>query len=174
MLVQLSSSVLQTSLLRSSLTVSAACTTYAIALCIVLFSSLTPCQAQTNPTSQATNARPNIVLFFADDLGVYDLGCYGRTEHQTPRLDRLAQEGIRFTCAYTAQPICSPSRAALMTGLYPARLQLTNFLNGRPDADSQKLLQPIIQGQLPLEEVMVSVNPILMGTRRVSKGSFIM
>ena len=100
--------------------------------------------------------RPNIVLFFADDLGVYDLGCYGRQEHRTPRLDQLAQEGIRFNCAYTAQPICSPSRAALMTGLYPARLQLTNFLAGRADANSQKLLQPIIQGQLPVEEVTIA------------------
>jgi len=108
---------------------------------------------QPGPSPQAP---PNIVLFFADDLGVYDLGCYGRAEHHTPRLDRLAQEGIRFTCAYTAQPICSPSRAGLMTGLYPARLQLTNFLNGRADASSQKLLQPIIQGQLPLEEVTIA------------------
>jgi arylsulfatase A-like enzyme len=100
--------------------------------------------------------RPNIVLFFADDLGVYDLGCYGRSEHKTPRLDQLAKEGIRFSCAYTAQPICSPSRAALMTGLYPARLQLTNFLPGRQDAPSQKLKQPIIQGQLPAEEVTIA------------------
>lgn len=100
--------------------------------------------------------QPNIILFFADDLGVFDLGCYGRSEHKTPRLDQLAAEGVRFNCAYTAQPICSPSRAALMTGLYPARLQLTNFLNGRADADSQKMLQPIIQGQLPLEEVTIA------------------
>jgi arylsulfatase A-like enzyme len=126
-----------------------------------MFTSLPLCQAQTSPTSQSTTTRPNIVLFFVDDLGVYDLGCYGRAEHHTPRLDQLAQEGIRFTCAYTAQPICSPSRAALMTGLYPARLQLTNFLNGRPDADSQKLLQPIIQGQLPqVTRLGCSVNGI--------------
>lgn len=129
---------------------------YICLLLAVMFTSLPLCQAQTSPTSQSTTTRPNIVLFFVDDLGVYDLGCYGRAEHHTPRLDQLAQEGIRFTCAYTAQPICSPSRAALMTGLYPARLQLTNFLNGRPDADSQKLLQPIIQGQLPLEEVTIA------------------
>lgn len=118
--------------------------------------SVVAVQAETLTSTTAEETRPNIVLFFADDLGVNDLGCYGREEHKTPRLDRLAQEGIRFTCAYTAQPICSPSRAALMTGLYPARLQLTNFLNGRADANSQKLLQPIIQGQLPLEEVTVA------------------
>src|SRR4051812_14687113 len=56
--------------------------------------------------------KPNIVLIFADDLGVNDLGCYGRKDHRTPNLDRLATQGMRFACAYTAQPICSPSRAA--------------------------------------------------------------
>jgi arylsulfatase A-like enzyme len=104
----------------------------------------------------AAAAPPNIVLIFADDLGVNDLGCYGRTEHQTPRLDALAAEGMRFTCASTAQPICSPSRAALMTGKCPARLHLTNFLPGRADAASQRLLQPVIEGQLPLEETTLA------------------
>jgi arylsulfatase A-like enzyme len=104
----------------------------------------------------AAAAPPNIVLIFADDLGVNDLGCYGRTEHETPRLDALAAEGMRFTCAYTAQPICSPSRAALMTGKCPARLHLTNFLHGRADAASQRLLQPTIEGQLPLEETTIA------------------
>lgn len=96
--------------------------------------------------------KPNIVLVLADDLGINDLRCYGRADHRTPRLDALAASGVRFTTAYTAQPICSPSRAALMTGKCPARLHLTNYLPGRPDAPSQKLLQPIIEGQLPLEE----------------------
>jgi arylsulfatase A len=96
--------------------------------------------------------KPNIVLIFADDLGVNDIGCYGRKDHNTPHLDRLADQGIRFTNAYTAQPICSPSRAALMTGKHPARLHLTNYLPGRADAPTQKLRQPRIEGQLPLEE----------------------
>jgi arylsulfatase A len=108
-----------------------------------------PCPAQ-------QPARPNIVLIFADDLGITDLHCYGRDEHSTPHLDRLAREGLQFTCAYTAQPICSPSRAALMTGKCPARLHLTNYLPGRADANSQKLLQPRIEGQLPLEEVTIA------------------
>jgi len=102
--------------------------------------------------SGAAADRPNIVLVVADDLGINDLACYGRREHRTPHLDALAAAGMRFQCAYTAQPICSPSRAALMTGKCPARLHLTNFLAGRPDARSQKLLQPVIEGQLPLEE----------------------
>lgn len=100
----------------------------------------------------AEAVKPNIILVFADDLGINDLSCYGRKDQSTVNLDQLAQSGMRFKTAYTAQPICSPSRAALMTGKSPARLHLTNFLAGRPDAPSQKLLQPVIEGQLPLEE----------------------
>ena len=107
-------------------------------------------------TAALAGDKPNIVLILADDLGISDLGCYGRKEHATPNLDRLAGEGMRFTCALCAQPICSPSRAALLTGKCPARLHLTNFLPGRADAPSQKLLQPRIEGQLPLEQVTIA------------------
>jgi arylsulfatase A len=95
---------------------------------------------------------PNIVFILADDLGINDLACYGRSEHHTPNLDRLAEQGIRFTSAYCAQPICSPSRAAILTGKAPARLHLTTYLPGRADAPSQKLLHPKMNEQLPLEE----------------------
>ena len=101
-------------------------------------------------------SKPNIVLILADDLGINDLSCYGRKDQPTPNLDRLAGQGMRFTSAYAAAPICSPSRAAILTGKCPARLNLTNFLNGRADAPSQKLLQPRIEGQLPLEEVTLA------------------
>ena len=100
--------------------------------------------------------RPNIVFILADDLGPNDIACYGRREHHTPNLDRLASEGSRFTCAYVAQPICSPSRAAILTGKAPARLHLTTYLPGRPDCPSQKLLHPIIEQQLPLMERTVA------------------
>jgi arylsulfatase A-like enzyme len=96
-------------------------------------------------------ARPNIVFILADDLGINDLGCYGRKDQQSPNIDKLATQGMRFTCAY-AQPVCSPSRAAILTGKDPARLHITTFLPGRPDAPSQKLLHPKIAMQLPLEE----------------------
>src|SRR6478609_3998767 len=96
----------------------------------------------TDGENARADERPNIVVILADDLGVNDLHCYGRDEHQTPNLDRLAKEGARFTTAYCAQPICSPSRAALMTGKAPSRLHLTTFLPGRRDANSQQLLHP--------------------------------
>ena len=64
---------------------------------------------------------PNIVLLVADDLGSHDLGCDGHSSHQTPVLDALAASGLHFTAAYAAASVCSPSRAALLTGQHPAR-----------------------------------------------------
>jgi arylsulfatase A-like enzyme len=126
----------------------------AILAAAAFVSALLPVLEAADVTTAGT--KPNIVLILADDLGINDLACYGRKDHSTPNLDRLASQGMRFTCAYTAQPICSPSRAALMTGLCPARLNLTNYLPGRPDAPSQRLLQPRIEGQLPLEELTIA------------------
>jgi arylsulfatase A-like enzyme len=100
-------------------------------------------------------AGPNVVFILADDLGINDLGCYGRKDHETPRIDRLARQGMRFTSAY-AEPVCSPTRAALLTGKAPARLHLTTFLPGRPDTPAQKLLHPKIELQLPLKEKTVA------------------
>lgn len=107
-------------------------------------------------TGVARAAPPNVVLINADDLGVNDLACYGRKDHATPYLDALAAQGLRFTSAYCAQPICSASRAALMTGKTPARLHLTTFLPGRPDTPAQKLLHPKIRMHLPLEEITLA------------------
>ena len=66
-------------------------------------------------------ASPNLIVILADDLGYGDLGCYGSKTIATPRLDRMAKEGVRFTDFYVASPFCSPSRAALLTGRLPAR-----------------------------------------------------
>lgn len=99
--------------------------------------------------------KPNILFILCDDLGINDLHCYGRADHHTPHLDRLAQQGSKFTSAYCAQPICSPSRAAILTGKTPARLHLTTYLPGRPDCVSQKVLHPEILMQVPLTEKML-------------------
>jgi len=79
----------------------------------------------------ASRSVPNIVLVLADDLGWSELGCYGNRFNETPNLDRLAREGMRFTDAYAAAPVCSPFRASLMAGQWPARVGITDYL--RPD-----------------------------------------
>lgn len=71
--------------------------------------------------------KPNIILINCDDLGYGDLGCYGSQKNDTPYLDKLAEEGIRFTDFYMASPVCSPSRGALMTGCYPPRIEFSSF-----------------------------------------------
>jgi arylsulfatase A-like enzyme len=107
-----------------------------------------PCHAAGDKPAQGSR-RPNIILIVADDLGISDLSCYGRKDQPTPNLDRLARQGLRFSTAYAAAPVCSPTRAALLTGKSPARLHLTTFLPGRPDAPSQLLLHPTIEPKLP-------------------------
>lgn len=76
----------------------------------------------TNTFAQTpTYDRPNLLFILADDLGWGDLSCYGRPDYETPNLDRLAREGVRFTNAYSAAPVCTPTRCAFITGRYPAR-----------------------------------------------------
>lgn len=85
--------------------------------------------------SVASRAKPNILFFLADDLGQRDLGCYGSTFYETPNLDRMAKEGALFTDAYAACPVCSPTRASLMTGQWPQRTGITDFIGAptKPD-----------------------------------------
>src|SRR5215213_1651605 len=71
--------------------------------------------------SAAAERKPNIVIILADDMGYGDLGCYGHPSIRTPNLDRMAAEGMRFTDFYSAAEVCTPSRAALLTGRYPLR-----------------------------------------------------
>jgi len=105
---------------------------------------------------RAADARPpNVVFFLIDDLGWTDLGCFGSDLYETPHIDKLAKQGMKFTNAYAACTVCSPTRAALMTGKYPARLHITDWIHGskRPNA---KLAIPKWTEYLPREEFTVA------------------
>lgn len=99
----------------------------------------------------ATTTQTNIVLILADDLGWTDLHCFGSEYYETPHIDRLARDGVKFTQAYSACTVCSPSRAALLTGKYPGRLHITDWIPGLPP-ENPKLLVPDWTKYLPLEE----------------------
>jgi len=100
--------------------------------------------------------RPNIVFIIADDLGQEDLGCYGNPFNETPNIDKLAKNGILFTQSYSASPVCSPSRGALMTGKHPARTKLTNFIGGERK-DSLSPVNPANwQRSLPASEITIA------------------
>ncbi len=98
---------------------------------------------------------PNVILILADDLGWTDLGFMGSDFYETPNIDRLASSGVRFTNAYAATTVCSPTRASVLTGKYPARLHVTDWIHGhaRPWA---KLRVPKWTEYLPLEETTLA------------------
>ncbi len=94
---------------------------------------------------------PNVIFFVVDDLGWSDLGCYGSEFYETPNIDKLANEGVRFTDAYSACHVCSPTRASILTGKYPASLNLTDWLPGRRDFSFQKLRNVEINQHIPYD-----------------------
>jgi arylsulfatase A-like enzyme len=100
-------------------------------------------------------ARPNFVFFLVDDLGWADVGCFGSPFHETPNIDALAASGMKFTDAYAACPVCSPTRASIMTGKYPARLDITDWIPGSSPTN-RKLLSVQDLHQLPLEEITIA------------------
>jgi arylsulfatase A-like enzyme len=97
--------------------------------------------------------KTNVILILADDMGAHDLGCTGSTFYETPRLDQLASEGMQFTQAYAACPVCSPTRAALMTGRWPARVGITDWIPGNRIG---KLLPADYLHELPHDEVTIA------------------
>ena len=99
------------------------------------------------------NKLPNIVFFLVDDMGWRDVGIYGSDFYDTPNIDQLATNGIRFTQAYAASHVCSPTRASILTGKYPARLALTDWLNGRAEHDFEKLRSAKYKRHLPFEDI---------------------
>lgn len=94
---------------------------------------------------------PNIIVMLIDDMGWTDLGCYGSKYYETPHIDQLAKDGMRFTQAYSACTVCSPTRAALLTGKTPARLHITDWIAGHVP-ENGRLVIPKWTQQLPLEE----------------------
>ena len=133
----------------------------ATALCALVAAAALLCgvavttgNAGTPPLEQAE--RPNFVVILVDDLGWADLEPYSSRFYDTPHLNRLARQSMSFTHAYAASPVCSPTRASLLTGQYPARLRITDWLPGQGDQPSQRLLQVRDRAHLPLGEVTVA------------------
>lgn len=119
-----------------------------VAFCIVAFVSATSHAA-------TASTKPNFVLVLTDDLGWTDLACYGSKLYETPNIDRLARNGVRFTQNYSACTVCSPTRAALLTGKYPARLHITDWIPGQMP-DNPKLIVPDWTKYLPHEETTMA------------------
>tara|TARA_B100001175_G_C19514506_1_gene646329 strand:+ start:5906 stop:7474 length:1569 start_codon:yes stop_codon:yes gene_type:complete len=94
---------------------------------------------------------PNVIFFLVDDIGWSDVGCYGSEFYETPNIDKLASEGVRFTDAYSACHVCSPTRASILTGKYPASLNLTDWLPGRRNFSFQKLKNVEINQYIPYD-----------------------
>jgi arylsulfatase A-like enzyme len=109
---------------------------------------------------RAEKPKPNVIFILLDDYGYTDLGCYGSKFYKTPVIDRLAKQGIRFTDAYAACPVSSPTRAAIMTGRYPTNTGITDWIPGRQASNTgspdDKMVALPFKLQLDLEEVTIA------------------
>ncbi len=115
---------------------------------LALLLAALPCLAQ---------SKPNVLFLLVDDLGWADLGVYGADLHQTPNIDRFAQSGVRFTQAYAASPVCSPTRASILTGKHPARLHLTIWREAAHNPPlNRKIVPPQTMDHLPHEETTLA------------------
>jgi len=109
------------------------------------------------PAAAATPLRPNIVFILADDLGYRDVGCFGSTYYKTPNIDALSKRGMIFTQAYAANPLCSPSRASILTGQYPARIGMTAAVGHLPEVKLQETVQPHVRAdEKSLDDISVT------------------
>ncbi|PHS14824.1 MAG: sulfatase, partial [Blastopirellula sp.] len=125
-----------------------------LSLFALAFYPLTASIAESAPDAAS---KLNVVLILIDDLGYSDIGANGSTYYQTPHIDQLAAGGMRFTDGYAACNVCSPTRAAILTGKYPARLLLTQWLpSGRWDAKKYPLREARYLSNLPLEEITIA------------------
>ena len=129
-------------------------------LSFVLLAWTLPCAVGAAPTSAATTGKPgpNVVFILVDDLGWGDLGCYGSDYYESPHIDRLARESLQFSAAYAAAPVCSPTRAAILTGKSPARLDMTIWHEGAVGGGpaDRRLRDAVAEPNLPLAEVTLA------------------
>jgi len=114
------------------------------------------CQPSNPSEKSDTTPPPNILVFLVDDLGWADLECYGSTFHETPHIDDFASKSRLFTLAYAPAPVCSPSRAAILSGKNPARLHLTDWTGPDKWHPKGKLEMPDFADQMPLEEITLA------------------
>ncbi|MEO7142913.1 MAG: sulfatase-like hydrolase/transferase, partial [Bryobacteraceae bacterium] len=122
-----------------------------------LFQRLAVAPALAARSLAAPTARPlNFLFILIDDMGWTDLGCAGSRYYETPNIDRFRAQGMRFTNAYAACPVCSPTRASILTGRYPARLRLTDWIPGRKQWPAARLITPRFEQQLPLPEITIA------------------
>lgn len=135
---------------------------------LVCVSSVTHVTAAAATAPVPTPRPPNVVFILADDMGWNQVGYHGSQFYQTPHIDRLAREGMKFLHAYSAAPICSPTRAALMTGKAPARVRITDYIPGKM-WEEKPLVTPRMQQGLPLEETTI---PEMLRTRGYRSGLF--
>src|ERR1051325_7224288 len=122
--------------------------------------------------ARAAQPRPNFIFILADDLGARDLGCYGNPYFATPNLDRLASQGARFTNAYAACPVCSPTRASILTGRYPVRTGVTDWIPGRPSDPKGPIVTPRTATELRLSETTIPELLKTAGYRSASIGKW--
>jgi arylsulfatase A len=112
-------------------------------------------QAVAAPLMAAPKAKPNFVFILIDDMGWRDLTCFGSRFYETPNIDKLAASGMKFTNAYAAAPLCSPTRGSIMTGKYPVRLGMTHITQYKPDLKAQWIC-PTTATELALDEVTIA------------------
>ncbi len=122
---------------------------------VLLLAAIATCELS-GTLASAAESSPNIVFFLVDDLGQRDIGCYGSSFYETPAIDQLAKEGMLFDNAYSTCHVCSPSRASILTGKYPARINLTDWLGGRPEKPYERLHSAERARALPEGEVTLA------------------
>ena len=149
-------------------------TTFFAALFMAAVSAALPLHAAAKATEDAVRHKPNVLFILIDDMGWMDLACQGNLLVETPHLDRLAKQGMRFTDAYAASPVCSPTRAAALTGLTPGRIGVTNHV---PDQKrfwpkQSKLIPPVTLDHLPAEHETIAERLHSVGYRTAFMGKW--